>query len=141
MEGKDAIAIAVQHLTSQPERLRTYLPGVSIAVESVVMSTLEKELEKRPGAAELARRFRAAVEGGMLTESQDLDATVAFQTAPGQPPEVDPDGDTATQRLPGPQTTRLAFGFADLLDAPDDLDASGEPVPAIAPEEIGGPWT
>ena len=145
VEGKDAIAIAVQHLTAQPERLRTYLPEVSIAVESVVMSTLEKELEKRPGAAELARRFRAAVEGGMLTESQDLDATVAFQTtshaAPGQAPDVDPDGETATHRLPGPQTTRLAFGFADLLDAPEDLAASGEPIPAIAPEEIGGTWS
>ncbi|MDA8018630.1 MAG: response regulator [Thermoanaerobaculia bacterium] len=143
VEGKDAIAIAVQHLTSQPERLRTYLPEVSIAVESVVMSTLEKELEKRPTATELAQRFRAAIEGQVMSSGPDVDAAVEFREdqPPSDDPAVDAEGDTATHRLPGPQTMRLAFSFADLLDPPDGSEAGREPVPTIAPKESGGTWT
>jgi serine/threonine protein kinase len=146
VEGKDAIAIAVQHLTAQPERLRTYLPEVSIAVESVVMSTLEKESGRRPTAVQLAQRFRAAIQGDLLSSGPDLDATVSFLSASGQfatandAPLVDPEGDTATHRLPGLQTMRLTFGFSDLLKAPENPDTSGSPVPTSAPRKSGGVW-
>lgn len=59
-------AIVIQHVNQAPPPLRSRNVGILPAVESVVISALEKTRENRPqSAGELAHQFKAAVRDGV----------------------------------------------------------------------------
>ena len=59
-ERNEAIAVAMAHLTQDPEPLRKRVPDIPQSVEEVVMATLTKEPAERPHAAQLAASLRQA---------------------------------------------------------------------------------
>jgi len=160
---KEPLAIAVQHLTAQPERLQTYVPEVSIAFESVVMSTLKKSPEERPSASELVARLRHAIDpnkANYFPDSSEETTTAiiqqrrerAAQNKAAATPEAsqrnaraDDFDSGATRILSGPKTARLAFDFSDLLESPKH-PAPKRPMPAVPlpvwpPRDGQGPWS
>ncbi len=137
-EKNEAMAVAMMHLTHQPEPLRKLRPDVSPALESVVMSALEKDPESRPTAEELSRD---------LMEALKMEDTMAIKTvprSPDAPTDAIADGETAVM-------TRLArpaedFELPQLLDplpgaAPPAPGARRPRLPVFAPRELGEPWT
>ncbi len=150
---KEPLAIAVQHLTAQPERLQTYLPEVSIHFESVVMSTLKKRPEDRPSASELVARLRQAIDpkSGYSRQghqrrnhrSDPAKARKRRRRGQSQPkprkPAVELEAG-ATHILSGSITARLTFDFADLLEPPAKAPAGHRPA-GPAPRDGVGPWS
>jgi serine/threonine protein kinase/formylglycine-generating enzyme required for sulfatase activity len=60
--AKTPTGIAIKHVTEQPRPLRALNPGISPAIERVVLHALEKDPNERPQTAlELAREFEAAL--------------------------------------------------------------------------------
>jgi eukaryotic-like serine/threonine-protein kinase len=147
---KEPLAIAVQHLTAQPERLQTHVPEVSIHFESVVMSTLKKTPGERPSASELAAKLRQAIDPqsrsprheiseettGVILQRRERAAAVAAKTA--EPAESLEAGDTTI--LAGSVTARLAFDFGDLLEPPP-RPLPANVLPVVPPRDGAGPWS
>lgn len=158
-QKREPLAIAMQHLTAQPERLQTYLPEVSIAFETVVMSTLKKAPAERPSASELIARLRQAIDPkghfyttelseettGIVAQRRErsgpikspaaaagvvTQASVAAELEAGQ-----------TRILKSPVTARLVFDFADLFEPPPPVRPAGAALPVFRPRELGDPWT
>lgn len=158
---REALAIAVQHLTAQPERLRTHLPDAPIAFEEVVMSTLRKAPEERPSAGELAVRLRQSLDpqgSYFLRQASEDEPTTAVIALPrgrktiGVPPPLDKtplprplpashNSEAATRRLPRIVTARIAFSFADLIEPPPSLEVPEAPLPVHAPRDVYDDWT
>jgi serine/threonine protein kinase/CheY-like chemotaxis protein len=63
-EGVDPMALVWAHQSEAPPPLREVKPGLSAAVEAVVMQALRKDPEQRPTAEELARNLARAVGHG-----------------------------------------------------------------------------
>ncbi len=57
----DPVAVALQHISAVPPRLRGLVPGIASDVETVVMRCLAKEAALRPSAIELADLIARAV--------------------------------------------------------------------------------
>ena len=68
-DGADPMALIYMHQTEPPPSLRAGLPGISAALEAVVVQALRKEPDQRPTAEELARNLARAVgqEGGLVS--------------------------------------------------------------------------
>ena len=156
---KEPLAIAVQHLTAQPERLQTHLPEVSIAFESVVMSTLKKQPQERPSASELVARLRQAIDPGKAAyqrqdSSEETTGIIQMRreraAAAATPASAAPAAKNnvaaaeleagATRILSGSITARLTFDFADLLE-PAAKPPSAAPLPVRPPRDGVGPWS
>jgi serine/threonine protein kinase len=62
--GQSSMDVMAKHLTETPRPLAEAVPGLPRAVSDLIMSTLEKEPDKRPQSAELfASALRATSEG------------------------------------------------------------------------------
>jgi serine/threonine protein kinase len=92
-----SIAALAQRINTQPQPLRDVQPGLSPALEEVVMKALAREPERRYSTAtELARALREALSGGDESEIQmTLELTDPFQTSmghisPGPPQAIAP---------------------------------------------------
>jgi serine/threonine protein kinase/CheY-like chemotaxis protein len=106
-EHNEAMAVAMMHVTHEPERLASFRPDVSKELEAAVMAMLVKDQSKRPTVADLAREVARIL---------DLDLPASLRRLPAaQPDELD---------------VELAFVFAELLAPPP---APQEPSPP--PEE------
>lgn len=63
-EGDSPTAVMLQHLSESPPPPRTFNPNIPTAVEGMILRALAKKPEDRfASAGELARAFRAALEG------------------------------------------------------------------------------
>lgn len=133
VQGNDAMAIAVQHLTATPVMLREHLPTIPVQVEAVVMSTLMKDPEERPTAGELAARLLDAGESSGIHKRPDVIETSAPPTSTGSIV------DDATQRMDQQSAARLSFDFGDLLDPPS-AKIGHPPLPTNAPKKLGAVW-
>ena len=130
VHGNDAMAIAVQHLTAAPTLLREHLPDVPLHLEAVIMSTLKKDPEERPRAAELATRLVEAIESsGIHVRPEIIDSV----------PIPQPSLEDATQRMDQRSTSRLSFDFSDLLSPPPSRPQH-PPLPVKGPRRLGEPW-
>ncbi|MEO1087192.1 MAG: protein kinase, partial [Acidobacteriota bacterium] len=113
-KSNEALAIAMAHLTGTPELLSSVVPGAPRRFEAAVMSTLRRDPEERPTAAELRRRLREA-----LAELSDASAPLSLDGG-AAPNDV-------TTLLADLSTSRLAFGFTDLLSPPGDGEPTTRP--------------
>ncbi|MEO1367694.1 MAG: serine/threonine-protein kinase, partial [Acidobacteriota bacterium] len=124
----EALAIAMAHLTGTPERLTNVVPGAPLRFEALLMSALRRDPEERPSAAELGRRLRE-----VLADLSDTSTPLSSDDAGTAPND-------ATTLLADLSTSRLAFGFSDLLSPPDD-EPVREPLPVRPPrDDPFGPW-
>jgi serine/threonine-protein kinase len=74
--GDSAVAVALQHVGSKPPPIRRHNPGVSTALEQLVMRALAKNPSERPATAkEFGQLLRAQEE----TEVRDTSPTSALQ--------------------------------------------------------------
>ncbi len=152
-EGKEAIAVAMMHLTREPELLRDIEPSVSPALGAVVMETLRKKPDERPTAAELGQKLKQALQAQSEPQPSPQQAVSppaespspsrpspaqARQAAPATPPA------RSTPAAPVVATAdpraSLRFEFPTLLDAPSGDDQT-DAVPAFAPRDLSEPWS
>lgn len=61
LTDSNPIRLALRHLDEAPVSLRQKVPGLPAAVDELVLSTLAKDPEKRPQAADLQRRLEEVV--------------------------------------------------------------------------------
>ena len=95
-DHNEAMAVAMMHVTSEPESLRRFRPDVPPSLEKIVMAMLVKDQNQRPTVAELARR---------VADLLHLVLSPALQPETGESDAVTLD-------------TEFAFAFADLLTPP-----------------------
>jgi CheY-like chemotaxis protein len=92
--GTDPMALVWMHQSQAPPSLRARDPGLSPAVEAVVLQALRKESEQRPTAEEFARNLSRAVgqgggrEAGSASQAADSSEAVTRVAAirPPRPP-------------------------------------------------------
>ena len=137
-DKNEAMAVAMMHLTHQPEPLRVLRPDVSPALESVVMAALAKDPESRPTAEDLSRG---------LMEALRMEDTMAIKTAPTPDTPFDPLAEGGTTVITRPLRPAEDFELPQLLEPPSgDASVLGAPasrrqLPVFAPRELGEPWT
>ena len=137
--SNEAIAVAMMHLTHEPQSLRNHRPDITIGLDSVVMETLRKAPEERPTAAELAQKL-ASVLGKELPSS--LSAEVS--TGPMQEFAAPQDGETEILQPLDLASRRRDFDFRDLLDPPllvPDSNTSRKPLRVLPARTPGQPWS
>lgn len=94
-EHNEAMAVAMMHVTHEPEPLSSFRPDVSKELEEAVMAILVKEPSQRPTVAELAREVARIL---------DLELPASLRRPPpARPHNLDEE---------------LAFVFAELLAPP-----------------------
>lgn len=94
----EAMAVAMMHVTTKPDPVRTHRKDVTPDLESAIMAMLDKDHERRPDVAKLGRRLCAAlnlpVPAALMADSEadtvpgDLDNAFAFSdllTPPSAP--------------------------------------------------------
>jgi len=139
-ESNEAIAVAMMHLTHQPESLRNHRPEISIGLDALVMETLRKDPEERPRAAQLAQKLAAVLGWELPTTPNSLSPPVAASKPSS---EAKPSSEVGTTLIPSrnlAQRHRL-FDFSDLLEPPAGLAAGKKAVLAFAPTAQGEPWS
>lgn len=116
-EGKDALQVAMQHMSEQPPSLRAVRPDLNPALEAVVTQALAKEPEKRfASGAALAQALASAITAVPVVETAvkpkrelpPIPAAVAVREAP--PPVPPPPVSTGRKRWWGWRWLNLAVG-------------------------------
>jgi eukaryotic-like serine/threonine-protein kinase len=95
-EGDSAVSVALKHLSEPPPPISQFRPGVSPALESVVMAALAKDPAHRwQSADDFAEALQAA--GTQLEDGATAQDTAAFAPVPAPvvPPPVVPPPPTA----------------------------------------------
>jgi serine/threonine-protein kinase len=114
--GDNAVAVAIQHVSSKPPPIRRHNPNVSPALEQLVMRALAKNPADRPQTAkEFARLLRAQEE----SEVRD--------TAPLQP-----------RRKPGNNARSSTSISGSIRNLPPKRSTITSPLPSRAGREFGG---
>lgn len=108
-EHNEAMAVAMMHVTHEPDPLRQFLPNISPPLEQAVMAVLNKDQAQRPTVAELARR---------IVDALGLDLPSALKSEPPAAAEDSLD-------------LELAFAFNELLAPPSPDD----PTKGIRPDQ------
>lgn len=134
--GTNAIAVALQHVTTPPTRPRIIQPGIPKPVEQIVMRALAKSPEDRfATAAEMIE----ALDSLDLGPDDALPLVVRDPTPPRGVPRVGrPQPAGRRERVPRPQPSRNPAGR--------DRPPSGvgrlprPPVGAVPPPSVPDPW-
>jgi serine/threonine-protein kinase len=78
-EGDSAVSVAMKQVSQAPQRPSSINPGVSPALDAVVMRALEKEPGQRFQSADA---FIAALDAALLNPRAGMDGTAAFAPLP-----------------------------------------------------------
>lgn len=114
--GDNAVAVAIQHVSSKPPPIRRHNPNVSPALEQLIMRALAKNPADRPATAkEFARLLKAQEE----SEVRD--------TAPLQP-----------RRKPGNNGRSTTSISGSIRNLPPKRSTITSPLPSRAGREFGG---
>ena len=135
-QTNEAMAVAMMHLTHQPEPLRKLQPDLSPAIESVVMAALAKDADSRPTAAQLSHD---------LIEALKMEDTLVLKTVSPGTSDLTASGENTTTVTSPPSAGRLPaedFELPQLLDPPIGFELGArQHLPVFAPRELGEPWT
>lgn len=71
-----AVALMIMHLTKEPPRLRDLNPAVPPEIEALVLATLRKDPDARPGARQLAQQLAAWHQSAAKTQPESNDQRV-----------------------------------------------------------------
>ncbi|MEM7353026.1 MAG: protein kinase [Acidobacteriota bacterium] len=135
-EKNEAMAVAMMHLTTQPQPLQEARPDISEALAALVMQTLIKDPDLRPTAADLAQSLVEALEDEVTHKIPQASTPGSSWAAADSEAKT---GKTPPIRIPPPAED---FDFSLLLEPPPRSGNTSETLPpVVAPREIGQPWT
>ena len=144
-DNNEAIAVAMMHLTHQPEPPRIHRPEIPQSLEALILAALAKEPSARPTALELGKSLADLLEPVTASAEEDTEPEgLPVLRLPDRPDEAMQTTTLSLDVSDLAQRNRM-FDFSMLLEAPHEDDPrlgsiNQKPVPIRAARELGEPW-